>query len=133
MAARLAHVLVANMDTTSNAVVASQATIGELMGGVHRNTVRKAIQVLEAERWIEVLQIGGKGGALAYVVNSRVAWGQSRRLSVTPHLLHACLYPARNRRKASMSARHCGKFLSCCAARDSYRAAPVASLQASQR
>ncbi|MBP3933410.1 MAG: helix-turn-helix domain-containing protein, partial [Pseudomonas sp.] len=78
MAARLAHVLVANMDTTSNAVVASQATIGELMGGVHRNTVRKAIQVLEAERWIEVLQIGGKGGALAYVVNSRVAWGQSR-------------------------------------------------------
>ena len=48
------------------------------MGGVHRNTVRKAIQVLEAERWIEVLQIGGKGGALAYVVNSRVAWGQSR-------------------------------------------------------
>jgi hypothetical protein len=78
MAARLAHVLVANMDPASNAVVASQTTIGELMGGVHRNTVRKAIQVLEAERWIEVLQIGGKGGALAYVVNSRVAWGQSR-------------------------------------------------------
>jgi hypothetical protein len=78
MAARLAHVLVANMDPSSNAVVASQSTIGELMGGVHRNTVRKAIQVLEAERWIEVLQIGGKGGALAYVVNSRVAWGQSR-------------------------------------------------------
>ena len=77
-AARLAHVLVANMDPASNAVVASQSTIGELMGGVHRNTVRKAIQVLEAERWIEVVQIGGKGGALAYVVNSRVAWGQSR-------------------------------------------------------
>jgi hypothetical protein len=66
------------MDPSSNAVVASQSTIGELMGGVHRNTVRKAVQVLAAERWIEVLQIGGKGGALAYVVNSRVAWGQSR-------------------------------------------------------
>ena len=78
MAARLAHVLVAHMDAGSNAVVASQATIGELMGGVHRNTVRKAIQVLETERWIEVVQIGGKGGALAYVVNSRVAWGRSR-------------------------------------------------------
>jgi len=78
MAARLAHVLVAHMSPTNNAVVASQTTIGELMGGVHRNTVRNAIKALEAERWIEVLQIGGKGGALAYVVNSRIAWGQAR-------------------------------------------------------
>lgn len=78
MAARLAHVLVAHMDGASNALVASQTTLGELMGGVHRNTVRRAIDVLEAERWIEVVQLGGKGGALAYVVNSRVAWGRSR-------------------------------------------------------
>lgn len=66
-----------------NAVVASQATLGELMSlpgqtPVHRHTVRKAIQRLEAERWIEVIQIGGKGGALAYVINDRVAWGQPR-------------------------------------------------------
>lgn len=82
MAARLAHVLVAHMGD-GNAVVASQATLGELMSvsgrpPVHRHTVRKAIQKLEAERWIEVVQIGGKGGALAYVVNDRVAWGQPR-------------------------------------------------------
>lgn len=82
MAARLAHVLVAYMGD-GNAVVASQATLGELMAvpgqqPVHRNTVRKAIQKLEAERWIEVVQIGGKGGALAYVINDRVAWGQPR-------------------------------------------------------
>ncbi|MGM0859093.1 MAG: hypothetical protein ACQEW0_18860, partial [Pseudomonadota bacterium] len=56
---------------------------GELMAmpgqqAVHRNTVRKAIQRLEADRWIEVVQIGGKGGALAYLVNDRVAWGQAR-------------------------------------------------------
>ena len=78
MAARLAHVLVAHMDGTSNALVASQSTLGGLMGGVHRNTVRRAIDTLEKERWIEVVQLGGKGGALAYVVNSRIAWGRSR-------------------------------------------------------
>ena len=82
MAARLAHVLVAHMGD-GNAVVASQATLGELMSvpgqtPVHRHTVRKAIQRLEAERWIEVVQVGGKGGALAYVINDRVAWGQPR-------------------------------------------------------
>jgi len=82
MAARLAHVLVAHMGD-GNAVVASQATLGELMSlpgqvPVHRHTVRKAIKRLEADRWVEVVQIGGKGGALAYVINDRVAWGQPR-------------------------------------------------------
>lgn len=82
-AARLAHVLVANLDASTNAVVASQATIGELMAGpgekpMHRNTVRNAIKKLESERWIEVVKIGGSGGALAYVLNDRVAWGRSR-------------------------------------------------------
>jgi len=83
MAARLAHVLVAHMSSTNNAVVASQATLGELMAGpgerpVHRNSVRNAINILVSERWIEVVQIGGKGGALAYVVNARVAWSRAR-------------------------------------------------------
>lgn len=82
MAARLAHVLVSHMDA-SGAVVASQATLGELLAEpgktpVHRNTVRRAIQRLEADRWIEVIELGGKGGALAYVVNSRVAWADRR-------------------------------------------------------
>lgn len=83
MAARLAHVLVAHMSSTNNAVVASQATLGELMASpgerpVHRNSVRNAINILVAERWIEVIQIGGKGGALAYIVNARVAWSRAR-------------------------------------------------------
>ena len=74
MAARLAHVLVAHMSPTNNAVVASQTTLGELMAApgerpVHRNSVRNAINILVSERWIEVVQIGGKGGALAYIVN----------------------------------------------------------------
>jgi len=83
MAARLAHVLVAHMSPTNNAVVASQATLGELMASpgerpVHRNSVRNALSILVAERWIEIIQIGGKGGALAYVVNARVAWSRAR-------------------------------------------------------
>lgn len=83
MAARLAHVLVAHMSPANNAVVASQTTLGELMAShgerpVHRNSVRNAINILVSERWIEVVQIGGKGGALAYVVNARIAWSRSR-------------------------------------------------------
>lgn len=84
MAARLMHLLVAHMGE-GNAVVASQTVLGELMGRsnrdgkpVHRNTVRKAITRLEDERWIEVVTLGGKGGTLAYVINSRVAWHGSR-------------------------------------------------------
>ena len=83
MAARLAHILVANMGQ-GNVVVASQRTLGELMRvkanerPVHRNTVRKALIKLEDEKWIQTVQIGGKGGALAYVINDRVAWGQER-------------------------------------------------------
>ena len=83
VAARLMHVLVALMDQ-GNAVVASQATLGKLLRdpntgvAVHRNTIRKAIQALEQDRWIEIVAIGGKGGALAYVVNDRVAWGARR-------------------------------------------------------
>lgn len=82
MAARLMHFLVARMNANTNAVVASQATLGELLGEpdkpVHRNSIRRAIATLEEDRWVEVVQIGGKGGALAYIVNDRVAWGQER-------------------------------------------------------
>lgn len=85
MAARLIEVLIANMGD-GNAVVASQTTLGELLGRgvnqsgkpVHRNSVRKAINTLEAEQFVEVVQVGGKGGALAYVINSRVAWHGKR-------------------------------------------------------
>lgn len=82
MAARLMHVLVAHMGE-GNAVVASQTTLGELLGRdrgkpVHRHTIRKAINRLNQDRWIEVVQIGGKGGALGYRINSRVAWHGSR-------------------------------------------------------
>jgi hypothetical protein len=82
MAARLMHFFVARMSKNTNALVASQATLGELLGSdgapIHRNTIRRALKTLETDRWIEIVQIGGKGGALAYVVNDRVAWGKER-------------------------------------------------------
>lgn len=75
-AAALLHVLVANMDNQA-AVVASRATLAQLVG-YSEATVKRAVADLKADRWIEVVQLGGKGGVNAYVVNSRVAWADSR-------------------------------------------------------
>lgn len=75
-AAALLHVLVANMDNQA-AVVASRATLAQLVG-YSEATVKRAVADLKADRWIEVIQLGGKGGVNAYVVNSRVAWADSR-------------------------------------------------------
>ena len=81
-AAMLLHHLVAQMGH-QNAVVISQKTLAKLIGATDR-TVRRAIADLVEERWIQVVRIGS-GREAAYVVNDRVAWGQSRdqlRLSV---------------------------------------------------
>jgi hypothetical protein len=75
-AAAMAHYLVANMEH-SGAVIASYATLSKITG-MSVATVRRAIDDLKADRWIEVVQIGGKGGANAFVINSRVAWAQGR-------------------------------------------------------
>jgi len=75
-AAAMAHFLVANMERTG-AVVASYATLSKI-AGMSVATVRRALDDLKADNWIEVVQIGGKGGANAYVVNSRVAWALGR-------------------------------------------------------
>lgn len=75
-AAALLHVLVANMDSQA-AVVASRATLAQLVG-YSEATVKRAVADLKADKWIEVVQLGGKGGVNAYVVNSRVAWADSR-------------------------------------------------------
>lgn len=75
-AAALLHVLVANMDQQA-AVVASRSTLAKLVG-YSEATVKRAVADLRADRWIEVVQLGGKGGVNAYVVNSRVAWADSR-------------------------------------------------------
>lgn len=74
-AAQLLHHLVAQMGH-QNAVVVSQKILAQLMGVTDR-TVRTAIADLVSENWVQVVRIG-KGKEAAYVVNDRVAWGQSR-------------------------------------------------------
>jgi hypothetical protein len=59
------------------AVVASRSTLAGLVG-YSEATVKRAVADLRADNWIDVVQLGGKGGVNAYVVNSRVAWADSR-------------------------------------------------------
>jgi hypothetical protein len=82
-AAMLLHHLVSKMGQ-QNAVVVSQKTLALLMGA-SLDTVKRALRVLEAELWIQIVKMNGPGTVAAYVVNDRVAWGQPRdqlRLSV---------------------------------------------------
>ena len=74
-AAQLLHVLVARMGH-QNAVVASQRVLADLME-CSTDTVQRAVKVLQAEQWVQVVRIG-KGKEAAYVVNDRVAWGAKR-------------------------------------------------------
>lgn len=75
-AAELLHLLVARIGD-HNAIVASQKTLGAMMGRDPR-TVRRALADLKEGNWIEVRQIGESGTVNAYVLNDRVAWTGSR-------------------------------------------------------
>lgn len=77
-AAALLHTLVAHMDQTA-AVVCSYAALAQL-SGMSYATIRRAVADLKAGQWIQTIQIGGKGGGLAFIVNSRVAWATKREL-----------------------------------------------------
>lgn len=70
------HHLVAKMGH-QNAVVIGQKTLATLLD-CHPDTVKRAIADLVKDRWIQVIQIGGRGTVNAYVVNDSVAWGQAR-------------------------------------------------------
>ncbi|MBU5205790.1 helix-turn-helix domain-containing protein, partial [Vibrio cholerae] len=75
--AQLLHILVANMDK-SGALIASQATLAKLME-TSTATTKRALSVLIDQAWIQTIRLGSdRGGALAYVVNSRIAWADSR-------------------------------------------------------
>lgn len=76
-AAALLHLLVANMDR-QNAVVASHTTLAE-MTGTSVSTVKRSVKALVDGQWVQTVRIGSqRGGALAYVINRRVAWGDKR-------------------------------------------------------
>lgn len=66
-----------------NAVCASQKTLAELTGYSVR-TVQRAVKILRENRWIQVVQLNGKGDVLCYIVNDRVAWfGKRKNLKFT--------------------------------------------------
>lgn len=72
----LLHHLVARVGN-SNAVVVSQKTLAKLMKCSLR-TIQYAITDLADGNWIQVVRLNGPGTVAAYVLNDRVAWGQSR-------------------------------------------------------
>lgn len=75
-AAALLHHLVANMGS-QNAIVASQATLAKMLRCDPR-TIRRAIEDLVADSWIQCVSMGGAGTVNAYIVNDQVAWGEKR-------------------------------------------------------
>lgn len=75
--AQLMHILCAQLDDTTNAVVISQKTLAKLMNCTER-TIRNSLQPLINGHWIQVVQIGQAGTVNAYVVNSTVAWTKGR-------------------------------------------------------
>ncbi len=60
-----------------NAVVISNGALAKLVG-CHRNSVIKAIKLLEEGRWLQIGRIGERGTTNAYILNDTVAWTKSR-------------------------------------------------------
>lgn len=85
-AAALMHHLVARMGD-QNAVVISQKTLAALLG-VSVDTVKRGLQMLVAEKWIQIVKLNGPGTVAAYVVNSQVAFAERRET------LHMALFSA---------------------------------------
>ena len=76
LAAKIMHVLTARVGN-HNAAVISQKNLARLAHASERG-VRDALRVLEADRWLEMRQIGGRGTVNAYVLNDRVVWSGKR-------------------------------------------------------
>jgi DNA-binding transcriptional regulator YhcF (GntR family) len=83
------HTLVARMGH-QNAVVISQKLLAKLVG-CNERTIRRAIEDLERDRWIQVVQLGTAGTMNAYVVNDTVAWGQRRDQKLTLSVFSAAV------------------------------------------
>lgn len=76
-AAQLLHILVSKMDEKA-ALVASHKVLSDLCG-VSIMTVRRSLAVLVEQNFIQTVRIGSeRGGVLGYIVNSRIAWADSR-------------------------------------------------------
>jgi len=82
-AAAVMHQLVALMDR-QNAVAISHQTLADVVG-CNERTVRRALEYLQDQRWVQVVKIGRRGTVNAYVINERVAWAdyrENKRLAI---------------------------------------------------
>lgn len=76
IAGAIMHELAARVGE-QNAVVISHGALAKLVD-CHRNSVIKAIRLLEEGCWLRVARIGERGTTCAYVINAEVAWTQPR-------------------------------------------------------
>ena len=76
-AAAVMHLLTARVGD-QNAVVISHKNLAELVGVKSITTIKTALAVLEADRWIEIRRIGKNGTVNAYIINDRIAWSGKR-------------------------------------------------------
>ena len=76
-AAALLHFMVARMDRSTNAVVASHGVLAGIMNCTTRS-IKTYLDQLESDKWIQVISLG-KGQTNAYVINSMVAWSKNRQ------------------------------------------------------
>jgi len=74
LAHEILYYLVENMGRTSNAVIVSYKTLQEVTG-TSRNTVYRALSVLQTDNWVQVVKIGT---ANAYAINANVFWQAGR-------------------------------------------------------
>ena len=88
-AAAVMHQLVANMGH-QNAVVVGIKVLAKLVG-CNERTIRRAIEDLEKDHWVQVVKLGPSGTTNAYVVNSAVAWGERREQIGQLSIFHASI------------------------------------------
>jgi hypothetical protein len=74
LAHEILYYFVEHMGRTTNAVVVSYATLGEVCGS-SRPSVGRAIKILKEDNWVDTVKIGN---ATAYCVNARAFWQAGR-------------------------------------------------------
>jgi len=74
LAHEMLYYLIEHMGRTTNAVVVSYATLGEVTGA-SRASVGRAIKILKDDNWVDTVKIGS---ATAYCVNARAFWQSGR-------------------------------------------------------
>lgn len=76
-AAGIVHLLTSMLDKDAQGVVISQKLMAKVLG-CHVNTVKRSVEHLKKNGWVQVVQVGSTGTSNAYVLNAAVAWVKGR-------------------------------------------------------